>query len=98
MAYQFSATTSFSDETYLESFVESISASLPNGIKRNLDHLRDLDNASCKLLEEWRDNQDGCLQGVEETLVNVFHAEAANSILTGDGDDGGGKGGGGMTS
>ena len=97
MAYQFSATTSFSDETYLESFVESISASLPNEIKRNLDHLRDLDNASCKLLEEWRDNQDGCLQGVEETLVNVFHAEAANSILTGgdDGDDGGGKGGGG---
>ena len=92
MAYQFSATTSFSDETYLESFVESISASLPNEIKRNLDHLRDLDNASCKLLEEWRDNQDTCLRGVEGTLVNVFHAEAANSI-TGGG-DGDGKGGG----
>ncbi|KAL7531052.1 hypothetical protein ACHAXR_003816 [Thalassiosira sp. AJA248-18] len=76
MSYQFSTTTSLSDETYLESFVESISASLPNELRRNLEHLRDLDNSSCKLMEDWRERQDGCLKGVEETLLKGFREEA----------------------
>lgn len=69
-------TYQFTDETYLESFVESISSSLPNEIKRNLEHLHSLDTDSNALLEEWRDRQDGCLNNVEQILVNVFRREA----------------------
>lgn len=79
MSYQFSTTTSHSDETYLESFVESISASLPNELRRNMEHLRDLDSTSCKLMEDWRDRQDGCLEGVEERLLKLFRGEAADA-------------------
>lgn len=46
-------------------------------MRRNLEHLRDLDNASSKLMEDWRDRQDGCLKGVEETLLRVYRGEAA---------------------
>ena len=79
MSYQFSATTSLSDETYLEAFVESISATVPNEMRRNLEHLRDLDNAGCKLIEEWRDRQDECLKGVEESLLKVFRGEVCDN-------------------
>jgi len=69
MSYQFSTTTKHSDETHLESFVESIlSASLPNEIRRNLEHLRDLDEASKEMMERWRDVQDECLRGVQHVL------------------------------
>jgi hypothetical protein len=68
MTYQFNTTASpFSDETYLESFVESISTSLPNELKRNLDHLCDLDKTSAQLLEQWRDKQDNCYKYVEDS-------------------------------
>lgn len=80
MSYQFSTTTSLSDETYLESFIESISASLPNDLRRNLEHLRDLDRASSALLEEWRGRQDGCLKGVEAALLEAFRGEAAAAV------------------
>ncbi len=75
MSYQFSNTTSLSDETYLEAFVESISVSLPNEMRRNLEHLRDLDNSSCQLMEDWRDKQDACLHDAEESLVKAFGVE-----------------------
>ena len=78
MSYQFSSTTSLSDETYLEAFVESISVSLPNEMRRNLEHLRDLDNSSCQLMEDWRDKQDACLNGVEESLVKAFGVEVSS--------------------
>ncbi|KAL7471291.1 hypothetical protein ACHAXS_011590 [Conticribra weissflogii] len=69
MSYQFSTTTKHSDETHLESFVESIlSASLPNEIRRNLEHLRDLDETSRVMMERWRDVQDECLRGVQLVL------------------------------
>ena len=75
MSYQFSNTTSLSDETYLEAFVESISSSIPNEMRRNLEHLRDLDNVSTTLMENLRDKQDECLIGVEESLVKAFGVE-----------------------
>jgi hypothetical protein len=78
MSYQFSNTTSLSDETYLEAFVESISASFPNEMRRNLEHLRDLDNSSCQLMEEWRDKQDACLHGVVESLIKAFGVEVGD--------------------
>ena len=57
-------------------------------MRRNLEHLRDLDNNSSKLMEDWRDKQDGCLHGVETTLLAVFRGEAAAAVgggSTGDG-------------
>jgi len=83
MSYQFSNTTSLSDETYLEAFVESISASFPNEMRRNLEHLRDLDNSSCQLMEEWRDKQDACLHGVEESLIKAFGVEVGDKNSVG---------------
>ena len=78
MTYQFSTTASpFNDETYLESFVESISTSFPNELKRNLDHLCDLDKTSAQLLEQWRDKQDNCCKYVEDSLVRKFRCDAA---------------------
>jgi len=78
MTYQFSTTASpFNDETYLEAFVESISTSLPNELKRNLDHLCDLDKTSSQLLEQWRDKQDKCYKCAEDSLVRKFRSDAA---------------------
>jgi len=83
MTYQFSTTASpFNDETYLEAFVESISTSLPNELKRNLDHLCDLDKTSAQLLEQWRDKQDNCYKGVEDSLVRKFRSDAAGIDTT----------------
>jgi hypothetical protein len=82
MSYQFSTTTSLSDETYLESFIESISSTLPGELRRNLEHLRCLDDASVGLMERWRDMQDDCARGVEVALLGAFRR--------GGGDDGGG--------
>jgi len=83
MTYQFSTTASpFNDETYLEAFVESISTSLPNELKRNLDHLCDLDKTSSQLLEQWRDKQDNCYKQVEDSLVRKFRSDAAGIVDT----------------
>ena len=83
MTYQFNTTASpFNDETYLEAFVESISTSLPNELKRNLDHLCDLDKTSAQLLEQWRDKQDNCVKQVEDSLVRKFRSDAAGIDTT----------------
>lgn len=47
-------------------------------MRRNLEHLRDLDDASCQLMEDWRDKQDACLHGVEESLVKAFSVVEAS--------------------
>lgn len=75
MSFQFSSTTAYSDETYLESYIESISSTLPAELRRNLDHLRFLDDASCALIELWRDTQDNCLVDVEELVLGEFKNE-----------------------
>ena len=75
MSFQFSTTTAYSDETYLESYIESISSTLPAELRRNLDHLRFLDNTSCALIELWRDTQDNCLVNVEELVLGEFKNE-----------------------
>ena len=75
MSFQFSTTTAYSDETYLESYIESISSTLPAELRRNLDHLRFLDDTSCALIELWRDTQDNCLVNVEELVLGEFKNE-----------------------
>ncbi|EED89466.1 predicted protein [Thalassiosira pseudonana CCMP1335] len=74
MSYQYpTATSSTNDITHLECFLESLlSSSLPNEIKRALDHLRDLDHASGVSVGRWREEQDGLLGEVEGVLGRVF--------------------------
>lgn len=43
-------------------------------IRRNLDHLRFLDDTSVELIERWRDAQERCLVNVEEVLMAEFSA------------------------
>ena len=75
MSYQYNTATSFSDETYLESFVEAVSWTLPSDLQRSLQHLQMLDNDSAKIMKHWRDSQDSCLQGVEEALLGAYRGD-----------------------
>eukprot|EP00984_Skeletonema_dohrnii_P015692 scaffold6822_cov121-Skeletonema_dohrnii-CCMP3373.AAC.12 len=72
MSFQYNTATSFSEETYLESFVEAVSWTLPSDLQRSLQHLQMLDNESTKLLKRWRDTQDSCLLGVETALLGAY--------------------------
>lgn len=73
MSYQFSSSNVLTEEiTYLESFIESVSASLPAEVRRNLEHLSDLDQVSSGLMERWRGKQDRCVKGVEDALIRHF--------------------------
>ena len=75
MSYQYNTATSFSDETYLESFVEAVSWTLPSDLQRSLQHLQMLDNDSAKIMKHWRDSQDSCLQGVEAALLGAYRGD-----------------------
>ena len=75
MSYQYNTATSFSDETYLESFVEAVSWTLPSDLQRSLQHLQMLDNDSAKIMKYWRDSQDSCLRGVEEALLGAYRGD-----------------------
>eukprot|EP00985_Skeletonema_marinoi_P012662 scaffold6161_cov169-Skeletonema_marinoi.AAC.1 len=75
MSFQYNTATSFSEETYLESFVEAVSWTLPSDLQRSLQHLQMLDNESTKLMKRWRDTQDSCLHGVESALVGAYRGE-----------------------
>lgn len=75
MSYQYNTATSFSDETYLESFVEAVSWTLPSDLQRSLQHLQMLDNDSAKIMKHWRDSQDSCLRGVEAALLGAYRGD-----------------------
>eukprot|EP00985_Skeletonema_marinoi_P022998 scaffold14955_cov115-Skeletonema_marinoi.AAC.1 len=75
MSFQYNTATSFSEETYLESFVEAVSWTLPSDLQRSLQHLQMLDNESTKLMKRWRDTQDSCLHGVESALLGAYRGE-----------------------
>jgi hypothetical protein len=75
MSYQYNTATSFSDETYLESFVEAVSWTLPSDLQRSLQHLQMLDNDSANIMKQWRDSQDSCLQGVEAALLGAYRGD-----------------------
>eukprot|EP00985_Skeletonema_marinoi_P021358 scaffold13054_cov134-Skeletonema_marinoi.AAC.2 len=75
MSFQYNTATSFSEETYLESFVEAVSWTLPSDLQRSLQHLQMLDNESTKLMKRWRDTQDSCLHGVESALVGAYRGD-----------------------
>jgi hypothetical protein len=72
MSFQYNTATSFSDETYLESFIEAVSWTLPSDVQRSLQHLQMLDNEGSKLMKQWRDTQDSCLHGVEMALLGAY--------------------------
>ena len=80
MSYQYNTATSFSDETYLESFVEAVSFSLPSELQRSLQHLQMLDEESSKMIKHWRDSQDSCLRGVEAALLGAYRGDDAIPI------------------
>ncbi|KAL7475827.1 hypothetical protein ACHAW6_001727 [Cyclotella cf. meneghiniana] len=87
MSYQFTTTTSHSDETYLESFLDSlIGASFPNEIRRTLEHLRYLNHAGDTTMEEWRGRQDDCLVEAKKGVVDL-----RQSLVGGDGSENWGK-------
>ena len=75
MSFQYNTATSFSDETYLESFVEAVSWTLPSDLQRSLQHLQMLDSESNKLMKQWRDTQDTCLHGVEVALMGAYRGD-----------------------
>jgi len=82
MSYQFSSSSVLTEETtYLESFIESVSASLPAEVRRNLEHLSDLDQTSSGLMERWRGKQDRCVKDVEHALIRHFTGAGANGPL-----------------
>ena len=83
MSYQFSSSNVLTEETtYLESFIESVSASLPAEVRRNLEHLSDLDQISSGLMERWREKQDLCVKGVEDALIRHFTGAGAKGEET----------------
>eukprot|EP00804_Cyclotella_cryptica_P011052 CCRYP_013523-RA/>CCRYP_013523-RA protein AED:0.11 eAED:0.11 QI:0/-1/0/1/-1/1/1/0/427 len=87
MSYQFTTTTSHSDETYLESFLESlIGSSFPNEIRRTLEHLKYLNRVGEATLEEWRDRQDDCLMEVKKGVVGL-----RQNWMSGEGSENGGR-------
>jgi len=86
MSFQYNTATSFSDETYLESFIEAVSWTLPSDVQRSLQHLQMLDTEGSKLMKRWRDTQDSCLHGVETALLAAYNRGGGDG--DGDGEDG----------
>eukprot|EP00986_Skeletonema_menzelii_P008428 scaffold3537_cov151-Skeletonema_menzelii.AAC.6 len=81
MSFQYNTATSFSEETYLESFVEAVSWTLPSDLQRSLQHLQMLDNQSTNIMKQWRDAQDNCLRGVEAALLGAYGGDNHESTM-----------------
>ena len=51
-----------SDETHLESFIDSLtSSSFPSKIRRTLENLRYLNDVGDEMVEDWRNRQNDCI-------------------------------------
>lgn len=59
-----------SDETYLESFIESIST-LPSEIRRNLGLIKSLDQSYASITHQLREAEEDYLQGANEFISNL---------------------------
>lgn len=75
-----------SDETYLETFVESLST-VPAEIKRNLDLMKDLDKSGNDLAEELKRMQLDYIARVEEKVGNLEVVDGKGVKVLGDGED-----------
>mmetsp|Transcript_8577 Transcript_8577/g.12453 ORF Transcript_8577/g.12453 Transcript_8577/m.12453 type:complete len:287 (+) Transcript_8577:79-939(+) len=58
------------DETYLESVIESISSTLPNDIRRNLELLRQLDESTADVVENLKQAEDAYVKRAQRTMLN----------------------------
>jgi hypothetical protein len=71
MSYQFITATTHSDETHLESFIDSLtSSSFPSEIRRTLEHLRYLNDVGDEMVEDWRNRQDDCIAEVRGAMID----------------------------
>jgi len=59
-----------SDETYLESFIESIST-LPSEIRRNLGHIKSLDKSYKSIVDELREREEDYLHRAQEIITRL---------------------------
>mmetsp|Transcript_4748 Transcript_4748/g.5496 ORF Transcript_4748/g.5496 Transcript_4748/m.5496 type:complete len:339 (-) Transcript_4748:97-1113(-) len=80
------------DETYLESFIESIST-LPSEIRRNLGHIKSLDKSYKSIVDELREREEDYLHRAQEiiTRLPVQSAEPVNKrrkVVTRDSSEG----------
>ena len=78
--------SSSSDETLLEAFVESLST-VPAELKRNLDHIKDLDQSGSGLAEEMRRLQVDYVNRVESKIGNLEVVEGEGIKVLGDDED-----------
>jgi len=74
-----------SDETYLESFIESIST-LPSEIRRNLVHIKSLDKSYKSIVDELREREEDYLHRAQEIITRLPVRSAEDHHA-----DGGGK-------
>ena len=58
------------DETVLEASVEHI-GTLPSEVRRNLDHVRDLDRQCAELVGQLRRAEDAYVKRAEETVLGL---------------------------
>ena len=80
MSYQFSTST-HSDDTILETFVESLlTSSFPNEIRRVLEHLKFLNGETDADVEEWRRRQDDCLDEVKRAVFKYREGCDADEV------------------
>mmetsp|Transcript_27343 Transcript_27343/g.33116 ORF Transcript_27343/g.33116 Transcript_27343/m.33116 type:complete len:136 (+) Transcript_27343:113-520(+) len=61
---------SSTDETYLESFIESI-ATLPHDVRRNLELLKTLDRSCALTTEELKQAEDNYINHAEKKILNL---------------------------
>lgn len=79
MSFQFTAASN-TDETILESYLESLStSSFPNEIRRVLEHLRYLNSEVEVDVERWREGQDRVLEEIKQGVLQFRHDFVHNS-------------------
>ncbi len=70
-----------SDETHLESFIDSLtSSSFPSKIRRTLENLRYLNDVGDEMVEDWRNRQDDCIAEVRGAMIDFKERWEKDSV------------------